>query len=88
LHDPPSEAQRCQLKEKRIGCPPRQDPLEAESAVPARASPEIVGADVFTGERVPTTGSVPADIADARPATFVAVTRTRSTRPTSRPSGV
>jgi hypothetical protein len=56
--------------------------LAAVSVWPSRRLPDTVGAAVLAGG-VPVTGAVAAEVADATPSGFVAVTTTRIAAPTS-----
>jgi hypothetical protein len=60
--------------------------LEALTAVPTIGLPTTDGAAVLTG--APETGEVATELALAFPATFVAVTRTKSVWPASLAMGV
>ena len=61
---------------------PVQPPVWALSVLPSVATPSIVGGETLAGA-AGATCAVPDESAVAVPASFVAVTRTRTTRPTS-----
>ena len=61
---------------------PVQVPRAAASVPPSRAVPDTVGAAVFSGA-TGATAAVGAECASAVPPSFVAVTTTRTVRPTS-----
>src|SRR5262245_66591427 len=75
--------QRCHWNANDVG-EPVHVPSLAVISWPTRASPVIVGRDVLvSGGAFVTTTSVCSDRALREPSAFVAVTRTRSVRPTS-----
>ena len=64
-------------------------PGSADKVCPSCADPLIVGNAVFAGAAISAvTSPVSADVADAAPAVFVAVTTTTIVEPTSDPSNV
>jgi hypothetical protein len=87
---PPVTEQRRHLYEKRIGVLPVHVPFAAASRPPATGDPATVGGTVLCGPGAwsAVTGRVAADVASAEPSRFVAVSFTRSERPTSAVPGV
>jgi hypothetical protein len=81
---PPPLGHRSQRYAKDIGVEPDQVPRFAVSVRPSTASPTMLGSPVlFGGFPPPRTIRVGFDAALSEPSAFVAVTRTRSLRPTS-----
>src|SRR5262245_42686565 len=78
---PPPELQRSQRNENEIGCAPVHEPGSAVTTAPTVIVPRTVGVDVLTGG--PTTTLVGFDATVFEPSAFIAVTRTRSLKPTS-----
>jgi hypothetical protein len=74
--------QRTQAYEKPIGCRPTQLPGCTVIVASTNGCPVAIGMDVFTGG--PTTSAVGSTLV-REPSLFVAVTRTRSRNPTSKP---
>jgi hypothetical protein len=80
-HSPPAVLHLSHRYENEIGCFPAHDPGSAVSTEPFVVVPRTTGSEVFTG--TPTTTPVGLDAAVFEPSAFIAVTRTRSLKPTS-----
>ena len=84
---PPFASQRCQRYAKARRGVPVHVPRCAVSVRPSSATPSTVGGSMLDGA-TGATASVPAESRVALPTSFVAVTRTRTTWPTSSGSSV
>src|SRR6185437_1952598 len=82
-----SESHCCHCRVNDVGVGD-QLPFETRSVSPTVALPVTVGRTEFVGPFAELTGSVAADVADALPSVFDAVTTTRSVWPTSPVTGV
>jgi hypothetical protein len=78
----PSLSHRCHWREYDDGVVD-QLPFDTVSECPTTAEPLTAGRTELVGPLALPTGSVAADVADARPSAFAAVTTTRSACPTS-----